>query len=111
MGARWQDLPERYPPKSTCHRRFQEWIRQGVIENILTVLAQDMEERGAIDLKECFIDGTFSSAKKGALLWDRRSVEKAVKSWQFRTLTLFLSPSVWPLLLQFLNDNDLWPVG
>ncbi|MHC5093952.1 MAG: transposase, partial [Planctomycetota bacterium] len=23
-GAPWGDLPERYPPKSTCHRRFQD---------------------------------------------------------------------------------------
>ena len=22
-GARWQDLPERFPPYQTCHRRFQ----------------------------------------------------------------------------------------
>ncbi len=23
-GAQWADLPERYPPYQTCHRRFQE---------------------------------------------------------------------------------------
>ncbi len=22
-GARWKDLPERFPPYQTCHRRFQ----------------------------------------------------------------------------------------
>lgn len=22
-GAQWADLPERYPPYQTCHRRFQ----------------------------------------------------------------------------------------
>jgi transposase len=25
-GAPWHDLPERYPPYQTCHRRFQQWI-------------------------------------------------------------------------------------
>ena len=24
-GALWRDLPERYPPYQTCHRRFQRW--------------------------------------------------------------------------------------
>jgi transposase len=23
IGAPWRDLPERYPPYQTCHRRFQ----------------------------------------------------------------------------------------
>ena len=28
-GARWCDLPGRFPPYQTCHRRFQEWVRDG----------------------------------------------------------------------------------
>src|SRR5258707_12970603 len=28
-GARWQDLPERFPPYQTCHRRFQYWVDGG----------------------------------------------------------------------------------
>jgi transposase len=54
-------LPERYPPKSTCHRRFQEWTESGVFTKILTALAQDLKERGGIDLSEGFIDGTWAS--------------------------------------------------
>ncbi len=26
-GAPWKDLPQRYPPYQTCHRRFQHWCR------------------------------------------------------------------------------------
>ncbi len=26
-GARWQDLPDRYPSYQTCHRHFQKWTR------------------------------------------------------------------------------------
>jgi transposase len=26
-GAPWHDLPNRYPPYQTCHRRFQEWVQ------------------------------------------------------------------------------------
>lgn len=25
-GARWKDLPARFPPYQTCHRRFQQWV-------------------------------------------------------------------------------------
>src|SRR5207253_6573131 len=28
-GAPWHDLPDRYPPYQTCHRRFQQWQRDG----------------------------------------------------------------------------------
>lgn len=66
-GAQWADLPERYPPYQTCHRRFQEWERTGVLQSILEVLAQDLEERGELDLSECFIDGTFVAAKKATV--------------------------------------------
>ena len=57
-GAQWADLPERYPPYRTYHRRFQEWERNGVLQRALETLAKDLEERGELDLSEYFIDGT-----------------------------------------------------
>lgn len=92
-GAPWKDLPQRYPPRSTCHRRFQEWSRSGVFDRILTALAEDLRQRGGIDLSEGFIDGTFAPAKKGALAWARPNAAKAPKSWALQTLKVFLSPS------------------
>jgi len=92
-GAPWKDLPERYPPRSTCHRRFQQWARQGVFQTILTALAEDLHERGGIDLSEGFIDGTFAPAKKGATVWEKPNAVKAPKSWALATLKVFLSPS------------------
>jgi hypothetical protein len=58
------ELPERYPPYQTCHRRYQRWVREGAFERILEELARDRKERGNLDLSECFIDGTFIVAKK-----------------------------------------------
>src|SRR4051812_147776 len=49
-GAPWKDLPDRYPPYQTCHRRFQQWQRSGVLETVLTALAEDLDERGGIDI-------------------------------------------------------------
>ena len=91
-GAPWADLPERYPPKSTCHRCFQAWSRSGVFAKILTALAEDLRDRGGIDLSEGFIDGTFAPAKKGAMAWARPNGAKAPKSWALQTLMVFLSP-------------------
>ena len=61
-GARWADLPDRFPPYQTCHRRFQSWVKDGRLRRVLEVLAADLHERGELDLSETFIDGTFASA-------------------------------------------------
>jgi transposase len=93
-GAQWVDLPERYPPYQTCHRRYQRWVREGLFERILEALAQDLKERGGLDLSECFIDGAFIVAKKGAGAWVRPSGAKVRNSWQWQTALVSLSPSV-----------------
>ena len=91
-GAPWKDLPQRYPPYQTCHRRFQQWVKQGVFRRIAQELVEDLNERGKIDIREAFIDGSFAPAKKGVLLSARQSVAKAPRSWQSQTLLVFLSP-------------------
>ena len=35
-GAQWREMPEKYPPYQTCHRRFQQWVRTGKLEEALT---------------------------------------------------------------------------
>jgi len=91
-GAQWGDLPDRYPPYQTCHRYFQEWGRNGTIERVLHALAEDLYQRGRIDITEAFIDGTFSGAKKGALPSERPSAGRGPRSWQLQTALVFLSP-------------------
>ncbi len=81
-GAPWRDLPERYPPYQTCHRRFQQWVGDGVLSLILEALAKDLQKREGLDLTECFIDGTFVAAKKGGSAWERPSEVKARSSWR-----------------------------
>jgi transposase len=64
-GAPWADLPDRYPSYQTCHRRFQHWVRAGLLRSILEVLAQALHHEGRLDLREAFIDGSFAPAKQG----------------------------------------------
>lgn len=89
-GAPWKDLPERYGAYQTVHRRLQNWRKAGVIEAVLQGLARDLHERGGLNLSECFIDGSFSAAKKGALKSAIPRGERAVKSWSLETLMVFL---------------------
>ena len=91
-GAPWKDLPPRYGAYQTVHRRFQQWVRAGVLEQVLLAVAQDLKDRSGLDLRECFIDGTFVPAKKGGAASGRPNAEKALKSWQLRTAMVFLSP-------------------
>ncbi len=81
-GAQWAEVPGRYPPYQTCHRYFQQWCRDGTLKGLLHALAQDLYERGEIDISEAFIDGTFAGAKKGALPSGRRSAGRGPRSWQ-----------------------------
>jgi len=79
-GARWKDLPDRYPSYQTCHRRFQEWQANGTFERIAFTLGEELLARGRLDLRESAIDGTFASAKKGARSSGRRSAARAPRS-------------------------------
>jgi transposase len=103
-GAAWHDLPERYPPYQTCHRRFQEWVRAGVFEQVLRTLVKDVKERGQLDLTECFIDGSFVIAKKGALGWEKPSGAKVQSSWQWQIALVFLSPYPLKVLRRMKSD-------
>ena len=105
-GAPWHDLPDRYPPYQTCHRRFQQWQRDGTLTRLLHRLAEDLRERGKLDLSETFIDASFSSAKKGALLSARLGAENAVKSWRSQTAMVFLSPLASPALRRMKPDSS-----
>lgn len=64
-GAKWKDLPAEFGTKSTVHRWFQTWVREGVFENIMRDAGRVVEERGEYRLYECFVDGTFSKARGG----------------------------------------------
>jgi transposase len=91
-GAQWRELPEKYPPFQTCHRRFQQWIRSGKLEEALKLLARHLYERGKLNLEEAFVDATFASAKKRALPSVPPVAARAPRSSLSPLVTVFLSP-------------------
>jgi transposase len=66
-GARWKDLPRSFPSYVTCWRRFVEWSSDGVWDQAWRRLVEQLDQRGAVDWEQGFADGTFASAKKGAI--------------------------------------------
>jgi transposase len=90
-GAPWKSLPSEYPPYQTCHRRFQEWVREKVFRKVLRALAEDLRDRGKLDLTEAFIDGTWAGAKRGALSSGLPVVDQQLRSWQLQTAMVFRS--------------------
>src|SRR5690349_1142802 len=64
-GAQWHMLPQSYPNYKTVHRRFQSWCCKEILRGVLTDVANELRDKGALDEEECFIDATFVMAKGG----------------------------------------------
>ena len=93
-GAQWRELPKKYPPYQTCHRRFQQWVREGKLERILRALAEELQARGKLQLEEAFVDAYFTGAKKGASRSGPPNAVKERRSSLSPMITVFLSPLV-----------------
>lgn len=65
-GARWKDLPGRFPSPTTCWRRHKEWTESGVLQKVWRRLLEKLDRRGRIRWQQAIGDGTFAPAKKGA---------------------------------------------
>jgi transposase len=86
-GAPWADLPDRYPSFQTCHRRFQQWVRSDVMTKIMATLAEKLSAKGALDVREAFIDASFAAAKKGGARSEKRNAARGRRSWQLQIVT------------------------
>src|SRR3989344_5860004 len=75
-GAPWKEIPERFAPGSTCHRRFEEWVEAGFFLKLWAAFLRTLNKAGRIEWAECFEDGSFASAKKGAKKKEKPSVAR-----------------------------------
>ncbi len=64
-GARWNDLPERYPHPSTCWRRLREWYEADVLKDMRRAFLSELDHEGILDWDEVFVDASFFPAKRG----------------------------------------------
>ncbi|MFI4876278.1 MAG: transposase [Blastopirellula sp. JB062] len=89
-GARWKDLPDRYPSPSTCWRRLAEWEEAGVFVDMWHAFIDELDEQGRINWDEIFMDGSFAPAKKGATTWVKPNVEKVQSGWWWQMAKEYL---------------------
>jgi len=89
-GAHWKDLPDEFPSPSTCWRRLKLWEEEGIWLKIWRAYLSQLDERGQLKWSECFMDGSFASAKKGATQSAKPAGERARSGWWWSTAKVFL---------------------
>ena len=68
-------------------------MEDGSLHRLLTVIAEDLRDRGKVGLTEAYIDGSHAGAKRGALMLGSVAAARRPRSWQWQTAVAFLSPS------------------
>ena len=65
----WLQLPYRelgLPSGETCRRRLEEWSRNGLFEQALLLLQNQLADAGKLDWSRVIVDASLVEAKKGA---------------------------------------------
>jgi transposase len=94
-GARWQDLPKRFPSPSTCWRRLRDGEEQGIWTKAWQAFLAQLDAQGQRDGAEAFADGSFAPAKQGGRASGKRRVAKARSGWWWSTAKVFLWETSW----------------
>src|SRR4051794_23745108 len=64
-GCQWDQLPERFGPKSTVHDWFQRWVAGGILEEIWAVLVAECDELGGVQWQWQSADAMLGKARFG----------------------------------------------
>ena len=65
-GAKWRDLPERYPPWKSVYHRFRYYQKHGILEQVVEALMQRASKNRQIQLTLICIDGSYIRAHRHA---------------------------------------------
>jgi transposase len=105
-GARWQDMPRRYPHYSVCWRRLKRWHETGVLKEMWRAFLSELDEKGVLDWEEAFVDATFIPAKKGARRSDLPKGAREQSAWWWSMARVFLWEAI-PTLPRRLRSSSL----
>ena len=64
-GCHWKMLPREYGSGSTCHRRFQQWVREGVFDKLWVKLLKIYDDIQGIKWKWQSLDSSSVKAPLG----------------------------------------------
>src|SRR5512143_984593 len=70
-GCQWRAIPREFGSGQTCHRRFQEWERQGVFEKLFICMLRYYDHRRGIQWKWGALDSVTVKSPKGGISRDR----------------------------------------
>lgn len=105
-GAPWCELPERYGKPSTVHRRLSEWAADGTLLNLWRAFLSQLNDAGMICWNECFMDGTFVSAKKGGQKSARPSGAREQSLWFWQMARVLRSEFTWTRRPRLKSDSS-----
>lgn len=88
-GAPWSELPGQYGSPTTCWRRLRQWEEDGTLLAMWRAFLADLNDRQKLRWDECFADGSFAPAKKGAPRSGKRN-EAKVRSGCFWSMARVL---------------------
>ena len=94
-GARWQDLPKRFPAPSTCWRRLRDWEEQGLWIKAWQAFFAQLDAQGQREGAEACADGSCAPAKHGGHASGQRSVATARSGWWWATAKVFRWETSW----------------
>ena len=94
-GAPWSELPDRYGSKSAVHSRLSEWAESGVLLNLWRAFLDQLNDARKIRWNECFVDGMFVTAKKGATVWARPNAARGRSLWYWQMARVLRSEYAW----------------
>lgn len=97
---------EGYPPFQSCHRRLHEWAASGALDKVIEALAKDLETRGRVPLRRCFMDSMFQPGYEKIVIMIRHDEFEDERPWQVRTRYFFSCSRIWKLF--FLRTQSSW---
>jgi transposase len=91
----WYDMPARqgsvqFPSHQTCYRRYRQWTRTGLLNQILATIFDDLLVRGGFNLQRALHDGTIKLEHRGRGL--KIFINPQLRdTWQISTALILLS--------------------
>ena len=94
-GCQWKMIPPQYSSGSTCHRRFQSWVRAGIFERIWRVCLRHYDDLKGIDWRFQSLDGAIVSAPVKGGIKPAKTLRIAANSAPSGTCSRMRTASRW----------------
>jgi transposase len=88
-SAPWTTIPACYPSHQSCFRRYQQWQRDGRLDQVFLTLYDDLLHRGRFDPQHALRGGAITITQDG----DRCRILAAVDlmdTWELSTALVFI---------------------